>query len=86
MDVHGRLAWNLRKVRVSRGLSQEALAADASVDRAYVGRLERSLENPTIGLLERLAAALDADISELFVKPKPGAAKPRPLKGGRKKA
>lgn len=86
MDVRRRVAWNLRRVRVLRGLSQEALAADAAVDRAYVGRLERSLENPTVGLLDRLAKALGADISDLFDKPKPGASAPKPLRGGRKKS
>ena len=85
MDVHKLVAWNLRRLRVSKGLSQEALAADAEVDRAYVGRLERSLENPTIGLLGRLSQALGAHMSELFAKPKPGASPPKPLKGGRKK-
>ena len=41
------LAWNLRRVRVMRGVSQERLAADAAVDRAYLGGLERQTENPT---------------------------------------
>jgi transcriptional regulator with XRE-family HTH domain len=86
MNVRRLVAWNLRRLRVARGLSQETLAADASVDRAYVGRLERSLENPTIGVLDRLMNALDADMLELFVKPKAGASEPKPLKGGRKKS
>ena len=86
MDVRKLVAWNLRRIRVSQGLSQEALAADAEVDRAYVGRLERSLENPTIGLLDRLARALTVHISELFTKPKVGASAPKPLKGGRRRA
>ena len=85
MDARGLLAWNLRRLRAARGVSQETLAADAEVDRAYVGRLERQEENPTIGLLERLAKQLDAEFSELFVRPKPGATRPKNLKGGRKK-
>jgi transcriptional regulator with XRE-family HTH domain len=43
------VAWNLRRLRVRQGLSQEKLAADAGVDRAYMSRLERELENPTVG-------------------------------------
>jgi transcriptional regulator with XRE-family HTH domain len=77
------VAWNLRRLRVVQGLSQEKLAADASVDRAYVGRLERALENPTIALLDRLAGALSAHVSEFFVRPKPNEAAPKPLPGGR---
>jgi hypothetical protein len=37
-----------------------------------VGRLERELENPTVGLLDRLAKALSAHLSELFVEPRGG--------------
>jgi transcriptional regulator with XRE-family HTH domain len=34
---------NLRRIRRDRGLSQEGLANDAGVDRAYVSRLERAV-------------------------------------------
>jgi transcriptional regulator with XRE-family HTH domain len=60
------VARNLRRLRVDIGLSQEALAADAGVDRTYVGRVERSLENPSVAVLERLAKALGCDIAEFF--------------------
>lgn len=78
------VAWNVRRIRVAQGLSQEKLAADAEVDRSYVGRLERRLENPTIGLLEKLATALSVKLAELFVEPKSNAGPPKPLPGGRK--
>jgi transcriptional regulator with XRE-family HTH domain len=81
-----RVAWNIRRLRVGVGLSQEALAADADVDRSYVGRLERAVENPTVGLLDRLASVLGADISELFRLPKFSETRPKPLQSGRKKA
>jgi transcriptional regulator with XRE-family HTH domain len=60
------VARNLRRLRVKLGLSQEALAVDAGIDRTYVSRLERGLENPTVGVLERLSIALSADIPEFF--------------------
>ncbi|MGA7450546.1 MAG: helix-turn-helix transcriptional regulator [Rhodoplanes sp.] len=41
------VAWNLRRIRVQRDLSQDRLALEADVDRSYVGRVERALENPT---------------------------------------
>jgi len=43
--MNGRMliAWNLRKIRVQQGISQEALAADAGIDRAYLGGLERQV-------------------------------------------
>jgi transcriptional regulator with XRE-family HTH domain len=73
-------------MRVARGLSQEALAVDAGVDRTYVSRLERILENPTIGVLERLALALDVQIVEFLALPKPGDRRPKPLPSGRPRA
>jgi transcriptional regulator with XRE-family HTH domain len=84
MKVQALVARNLRRLRVRRGLSQEALAVDAGVDRTYVSRLERGLENPTIAVLGRLATALGAQIVEFFVVPAPGEPMPKPLPGGRR--
>ena len=55
MNGRGLVAWNLRRIRVKRGLSQERLAFDSGVDRSYVGGLERRTENPTVDVLDRLA-------------------------------
>ncbi len=71
---------------MAQGTSQENLAVDASVDRTYVSRLERGLENPSLNVLERLAQALDIDITELLAKPKKGDSRPAPLRSGRKTA
>ena len=78
------VAWNLRRIRVRRGLSQERLAFDASVDRSYVGGLERREENPTVDVLDRLAKTLSVPISEFFVEPAKGSPAPKPLRGGRR--
>ena len=79
------VAWNLRRLRVKRDLSQEALAVDAGVDRSYVGRIERGIENPTVETLDRLAKALEVPAAELLVVPK-STEKPSPtLRRGRKK-
>ncbi len=78
------VARNLRRIRVAQGISQEKLAADAGVDRSYLGGLERQEENPTVDLLDRIAAALSVSISDLFVPPAPGERAPKPLRSGRK--
>lgn len=78
------VARNIRRLRVARELSQEALAADAEVDRTYVGRLERGLENPTVAVLERLAKAMGADIAELFDASRVARGPVKPLPSGRK--
>lgn len=79
------VAWNLRRVRVAQGLSQERLAADAGVDRAYLGGLERQAENPTVDLLDKVAEALAVPLGELFVAPAEDEAPPAPLRGGRRR-
>jgi transcriptional regulator with XRE-family HTH domain len=72
-------------LRVERGLCQEALAADAEVDRSYVGRPGRAVENPTVDLLDRLAGALGANLSDFFQEHRSGKSFPKPLRGGRRK-
>jgi len=84
MEIQRVVAHNLRRLRVLSELSQDALAAEAEVDRTYVSRMERGMENPTVVILDRLAKALEVDIVEFFVRPKPGEKPPAPLKGGRK--
>jgi transcriptional regulator with XRE-family HTH domain len=84
MKAGALVARNIRRLRVARGLSQEVLAVDAEIDRTYVSRLERGLENPTVAVLERLAKALSSSIEDLFRAPRAGEAAPRPLRGGRR--
>ncbi|MEH2675364.1 XRE family transcriptional regulator [Bradyrhizobium elkanii] len=84
MDGRRLVAWNLRRHRVDRGLSQEKLAVDAQVDRTYVSSLERGIENPTVSILDRLAEALSIPIAEFFRVPARGERAPRPLSAGRR--
>jgi transcriptional regulator with XRE-family HTH domain len=84
MKAGALVARNIRRLRVANELSQEVLAVDAGIDRTYVSRLERGLENPTVAVLERLAKALSTNIEELFRVPRAGEPAPRSLKGGRR--
>lgn len=84
MDARDLLAWNMRRLRVERGLSQEKLAFDSGIDRTYVSRLERRIENPSIAIVEKLALTLDVPIAQMFAEPAKGDLAPQPLKAGRK--
>jgi transcriptional regulator with XRE-family HTH domain len=84
MDAIAAVARNLRRLRVRKQISQEALAVDASIDRTYVSRLERGMENPTVAVLERLASALGVEIAEFFVAPRPEDGPIAPLPSGRR--
>jgi transcriptional regulator with XRE-family HTH domain len=61
-------AQRLRQIRQIRGLSQEELADIAGLHRTYVGSVERSERNVSIDNMERLATALEVDITELLRK------------------
>ena len=66
MKASDLVAYNLKRLRTEAGVSQEILAVDASIDRTYVSRIERGLRNCSIGVLEKLAEALDRRISDFF--------------------
>lgn len=59
-------AANLRRLRLSAGLSQEALADRAELHRTYVSSIERGERNVSIENIFRLAQALDVDPRELL--------------------
>jgi transcriptional regulator with XRE-family HTH domain len=60
------LAKNVRRLRLARGLSQEALAADAGLHQGLISEIENAASNPELDTLGRLATALAARPRELF--------------------
>ena len=60
------LAANVRRVRRSRKVSQEQLAFDADIDRTYVSQIERSVINPSLLVLHKVASALGTDVVTLL--------------------
>lgn len=56
----------IRGIRESRGLTQEAFAAQIGYDRSYYGKIERGERNLSLRALEQLAEALGVDPFDLF--------------------
>lgn len=56
----------IRVLRAEMGLSQEALAHEAGVDRSYMGGIERGEHNMTIINLLRICRCLSISVSELL--------------------
>ena len=54
------------RARTKMGISQEALAVDADLDRSYVGGIERGEHNLSVMNLTKIAAALKMKTSALF--------------------
>lgn len=60
------LGKKIRSVRKKIGLSQEALAVEADLDRAYVGKIERGEKNITVAKLLQISDALEVPMHELI--------------------
>ena len=56
---------NVQNHRKALGLSQEQLADRAGVHRTYIGMIERAEKNITLVNIEKIAKALNVNISEL---------------------
>lgn len=66
MGLANTFGINVRRVRRERGLSQEALAHEVELATTYVGQLERGRRNPTLGVVEKFAVALNVDPLDLL--------------------
>ncbi|MCQ6268034.1 helix-turn-helix domain-containing protein [Fictibacillus sp. WQ 8-8] len=57
----------VKKYRKEKGLSLSALAERAGIAKSYLSSLERNIQtNPSVQLLEKLAAVLDIPVEKLL--------------------
>ncbi|HPY42758.1 MAG TPA: helix-turn-helix transcriptional regulator [Clostridia bacterium] len=56
----------IRKIRLSKGISQEKLADMCDLHRTYISDIELGKRNVSLENIEKMANALDMKISELF--------------------
>jgi transcriptional regulator with XRE-family HTH domain len=66
MDIREVFARNLRQYRQQSGLSQEALAHEAGVDRTYISALERGAYSASITMVEKLAKVIGVEAATLL--------------------
>lgn len=62
IQVFGR---NVRAARKEKGWTQEQLAFEAGIKRAYLSEIEGGKRNPTLDVVEKIAVALGAPPAEL---------------------
>jgi transcriptional regulator with XRE-family HTH domain len=69
MDLRTTFAANVVRLRRAKGLSQEALAYEAGVNRSYLARVEAG--RPYVGLevIGKIAEALEVEPAELLKLP-----------------
>lgn len=65
-NIRIRFGTRIRELRQARGLSQEAFALEADLDRTYISGIERGIRNVSLLNIEILASTLDVTLSELF--------------------
>ena len=62
----------VRDLRLSRGLSQEALAERAGLHRTYIGGIERGERNVSLVNISLLADALEVELATLMTEAERG--------------
>jgi len=62
IEIFGR---NVRQARKEKGWTQEQLAFETGVKRAYLSEVENGQRNVSLDVVEKLATALAIDVSEL---------------------
>jgi transcriptional regulator with XRE-family HTH domain len=66
IDYIKKFGENLKKVRLSKKMSQEVLAFSSDIPISQVGRIERGEINTTISTVKVIAETLEVPITTLF--------------------
>jgi transcriptional regulator with XRE-family HTH domain len=74
------LVTRLKALRAERGWSQKVLAELAGISHGYLSRLEIARQDPSLKVLEKLAAAFGVTVGELL-----GERPMKPMKRRRKR-
>ena len=66
-DILKRFGLTIKRLREKKGISQEKLGEISDLHRTYIGMIERAEKNVTLKSIEKLAKALEMEISDIFV-------------------
>jgi transcriptional regulator with XRE-family HTH domain len=66
MDNKIKFGNQVKRFRLEKGLSQEALALEADLDRTYIPSIEKGKRNVSLEVIYKLAKALDIDVADFF--------------------
>lgn len=64
--VSKKIGQNIHKIRERKEITQEQLALDAGLNRAYIGYIERGERNPSTDTLVKIARALKVSLKDLL--------------------
>ena len=57
---------NIKVLRAAKGLSQKRLAEAIPMAQAFLSRIERGMQEPSLAMLEKIANALGCNSSDLM--------------------
>jgi transcriptional regulator with XRE-family HTH domain len=60
------LGRRIRTLRTQNGWTQEELGDRADINYKFLGEIERGQQNPSFGILTKIASALRVELPELF--------------------
>lgn len=60
-----RFAANMKRIREEKNMSQGDIFRATKIERAYISNLEAGRQNPTLETIEKIATALEVEVSEL---------------------
>jgi transcriptional regulator with XRE-family HTH domain len=66
MTINKQLGARIRYLRQQKNMTIEDLALEAEINRNYLCDLERGTRNPTVVVLNKIAKALEINLSTLF--------------------
>ncbi len=64
--ISKKLGQNIKKIRISKGMSQGDICRALDMDRSYMSAIENNKKNITILQLERLAQAVGVSVDKLL--------------------
>jgi transcriptional regulator with XRE-family HTH domain len=70
-DIVKEVGFKIIVLREQRGWTQERLASEAGLHRAYIGQIERGEKNIGLKNLEKIANALNVSVRVLLDVPNP---------------
>ncbi len=65
-NINKRTGARIRKLRKKKGWSQEKLALEANLHRAYIGQIERGEKNIGLKNLEKIAKTLGLKLKDII--------------------
>ena len=65
--IYKKIGKKIRRIRRLKQISQEKLALDANLNRAYIGYIERGERHPSIATIYKISVSLKTPLYKLFI-------------------